>query len=101
MKLGILLSLTIATANPLLAADVREIELRRLFEPTAAERQAEREGRIFIYEAMRERDVERAMDEEFGRVENMMFIRLQKTDEHGEVQKDPETGEVQYHDDGC
>jgi hypothetical protein len=50
---------------------------------------------------MRDRDVKRAMEEEFDRIENMMFIRVQKTDEKGEVQKDPETGEVEYYEDGC
>lgn len=101
MKFGILLGLIAATASPLMAADVREIELRRLFEPTPSEVKAENQGRIFIYEGLRESDVERAMEQEFDRIEHMMFIRVQKTDEQGEVKKDPETGEVQYYDDGC
>jgi hypothetical protein len=90
-----------AVATPLMAADIREIELRRLFEPTTSELQAERSGLIFIYEGLTDRDVEQAMEAEFDRVEHMMFIRLKKTDEKGEVQKDPETGEAAVHDDGC
>ena len=53
MKLGIVFGLAVATAGPLMAGDVREIELRRLFEPTGSELQAERAGRIFIYEGLR------------------------------------------------
>jgi hypothetical protein len=83
------------------AADVREIELRRLFEPTTSELAQEEKGRIYIYDGLRDKDVQRAMKEEFDRVENMMFIREKKTDEKGEVLKDPETGEVVVEDDGC
>ena len=60
------------------AADVRDIELRRLFEPTPAEQRAERSGRIYIYEGLRESDVARAMAEQFDRVDSMMFIRVQR-----------------------
>jgi hypothetical protein len=61
-----------------LAAEVRDIELRRLFEPTAAELRAERAGKIYIYEGLKESDVARALDTQFDRVEAMMFIRIQR-----------------------
>ena len=99
MKTGLILLLTALTGSAL--ADVRDIELRRLFEPTPAELKAERAGRIFIYEGLRDRDVERAMEEEFDRIDSIMFIRLQVTDEEGEPLKDPETGAAVYQDDGC
>lgn len=60
------------------AADVREIELRRLFEPTPSELAQEEKGRIYIYDGLRDKDVQRAMEQEFDRVENMMFIREKK-----------------------
>jgi hypothetical protein len=88
---------TVATAGK----DVRDIELRRLFEPTPAEQRAEASGRIYIYEGLRETDVARAMEEEFDRVESMMFIRIKKTDETGETLKDPDTGDALVEDDGC
>jgi hypothetical protein len=50
---------TVATAGK----DVRDIELRRLFEPTPAEQRAEASGRIYIYEGLRETDVARAMED--------------------------------------
>lgn len=83
------------------AADVRDIELRRLLEPTEAELQQEAAGRIYIYDGLRDTDVERAMEEEYERIENMMFIREKKTDEKGEVLKDPATGQDVVEDDGC
>jgi hypothetical protein len=83
------------------AADVRDIELRRLLEPTEAELQQEAAGRIYIYDGLRDTDVERAMEEQYERIENMMFIRETKTDENGDVLKDPATGEDVVEDDGC
>jgi hypothetical protein len=65
-----------ASAN---AADVRDIEMRRLFQPTQNEIRSEAAGKIYIYDGMRESDIERAMDEEFDRVDNMMFIRVKPT----------------------
>jgi hypothetical protein len=83
------------------AADVSEIEQRRLFNPTEAELASEAAGRIYIYDGLTDVTVQRALNEEFARVEHMMFIRTKKTDEQGGVKRDTETGEVEYEDDGC
>ena len=99
IKIGIVGSLLFASTS--FAADVREIELRRLYDPTPAELRAETSGRIYIYDGLKDIDVERAMEQEFDRVESMMFIRLKKTDEKGEIQRNPETQQVVYEDDGC
>ena len=83
------------------AKDLRDIELRRLFEPTPSELRAERAGRIYIYEGLKEDDIVRAMQEQFDRVNSMMFIRVQPTP----VARDPgqggESTQVSYQDDGC
>jgi hypothetical protein len=94
-------TLLLALGTSALADDVRDIELRRLFEPTDAEQAAEAKGRIYIYDGLRDTDVQRALDEEFERVDSMMFIRTRKTDASGEVKRDEETGEEEYEDDGC
>jgi hypothetical protein len=94
-------ALLVALAAPVVAVDVREIELRRLFEPSAAEQQDEARGRVYIYDGLRDTDIERAMDQEFARIESMMFIRVKLTDEQGEVRKDPETGAELVVDDDC
>jgi hypothetical protein len=100
LKLGAAMLLWAATV-PMMAAELRDIELRRLFDPSASEVQAEHSGRIYIYEGLRDTDVVRAMEEEFDRIESMMFIREQITDEDGKVKEDPETGTPVYQDDGC
>ena len=83
------------------ASDISDTELRRLFAPTPAELAAETAGRIYIYEGLRDTDVERALQEEFERVGSMMFIRTKVTDDSGEVRQDPETGAELVADDGC
>jgi hypothetical protein len=102
ITMKVLLSMTLmATVGVASAADVSEIEKRRLFQPTQAELQEEAAGRIYIYDGLTHADIERAMDEEFHRVESMMFIRVKKTDERGKVVKNPETGDALVEDDGC
>jgi hypothetical protein len=83
------------------AADLGEIERRRLFEPSEAELRAETDGRVYIYDSLRDIDIAQAMDQEFDRVESMMFIRVRSTNEKGEVRKNPATGEELVEDDGC
>lgn len=83
------------------ATDLGAIERRRLFEPTPAELRAEAAGRIYIYEGLRDTDVARALEEEFKRVQHMMFIRVKPTDQDGNPQQDPKTGADYVQDDGC
>jgi hypothetical protein len=69
---------------------------RRLFEPTPSELREEAQGRVFIYDGVTDPVVDRAMDEQFARIESMMFIHIQK-------QKTRPDGDVVSYvdDDGC
>jgi hypothetical protein len=86
---------------PAQARDLRDIELRRLFEPTPAEVQAEQQGRVYIYEGLKEEDIARAMREQFRRVDSMMFIRVQPTPVPPTPGQGGATSPVYYQDDGC
>jgi len=83
------------------AADLRQIEMRRLLSPTPAELASEERGQVYIYDGLRDLDIERAIDEQFARVEHMMFIRVKVTDNQGKPDKDPSTGAAIITDDGC
>ena len=60
-------------------------QLEQLFEPVASQRRREQRGGINIYSDLKDSVVERAMDEQFDRIENMMFVRTISTDADGEV----------------
>jgi len=72
-----------------------------LFAPTAKQIEIEKRGRVVIYDGLRDLDVDRAMREQFHRVQSMMFVRTVITDERGTPEADPETGALVFEDDGC
>lgn len=75
-------------------------QLARLFEPTQNERRLEDKGYIMIYDNLPDKTVDKAMDSDFDRIENMMFTRVVITDEEGLPQLD-ESGNIAKEDDGC
>ena len=74
---------------------------RRLEQPTEAELQWERNNHVMIYEGMKDREVEHALDNHFNRVQSMMFVNTVVTDDKGNPLKDPESGDVVVEHDGC
>ena len=70
-----------------------EWQLRRLFEPTKGELNQESKGRVVIYDGLKAEEVERAMEQQFDRIDSMMFIHIKKRKPSGEV--------VAYDDSGC
>lgn len=83
------------------AADLRDIELRRLLEPTPADLRAEQAGRVYIYEGLQEEDIARALREQFTRVNSMMFIRVKPTPAAPTAGEDGKPTGAYYQDDGC
>ncbi len=79
---------------------VEQMQQRRLFEPTEAELRQEADGSIYIYDGLKDKSVQRALDTEFERVGSMMFIRTIATDDRGVPMRDPYTGEL-HQDDDC
>lgn len=69
-------------------------QLRRLMNPTPVELTNEQRGGVFIYDGLDQKDVNKAMDLNFGRIENMMFIRTRVPSP-----SEPEVAQVE--DDGC
>lgn len=83
------------------ATAVYEWQYNRLFNPSPLEREAEGRGEIFIYDGLTDVTVREALDQHFDRIQNMMFTRTVITDENGDPEIDPITGNQLIEDDGC
>lgn len=62
-----------------------DFQEHRLLSPTAAQERMEQQGRVYIYDGLHEETVDRAMDTQFDRVQNMMFVGTRYTTETGEI----------------
>jgi hypothetical protein len=71
----------------------------RLFQPNERQIAEERAGKVVIYDGLLDTDVARALDEEFDRVDAMMFIRTVVTEPSGEPKRDEATGDIVADDD--
>lgn len=58
---------------------------RMLFMPSESTLLAEAKGRVMIYDGLARKTVDRAMDGQFGRIDNMMFVRTREIQDDGEV----------------
>jgi hypothetical protein len=56
---------------------------------------------VTIYSGFTDVQVEQAMEQQFDRVEHMMFVSTVVTAADGEPKKDKRSGTVQTEDDGC
>jgi ABC-type lipoprotein release transport system permease subunit len=92
----------IAATPTIGAADdsFRQAQLNRLFQPRSSQLSAEARGQVYIYDGLTDRDITRAMDQQFGRIEHMMFVRTVVTNEQGKPETES-SGEPVVEDDGC
>jgi hypothetical protein len=99
----IMLAMSAIFSNSILANGdlARNWQLSLLFNPGEQQYEMERRGRVFIYDGLRDSEVERALDEQYDRVESMMFVNTVITDEDGVPLRDEDTGEMLVENDGC
>lgn len=76
-------------------------QLKRLFQPGESQLKQEQKGKVFIYEGLRDRDIEHVLEKQFDRVQHMMFIGTVITDKKGKPKINPDTGLPLIEDDGC
>jgi hypothetical protein len=89
-----------AHADEVANVNLQQWQARRLNYPTPREIVKEREGNVYIYDGLTDRQVEQAMDKNFNRIEYMMFLGTLKTDPTGSVRRD-EQGNAETESAGC
>jgi hypothetical protein len=99
----IILAMSSVFSQSTLAGDDQQQswQLSLLFNPGDHQHEMERSGRVFIYDGLRDTVIEKALDEQYDRIEGMMFVNTVVTDDDGAPLTDPETGEVLVENDGC
>ncbi len=80
---GVLLAFTLALSSFSATADDR-FQMNALFSPSDVMLAAEEKGRIMIYDGLESEIVEQAMDEQFKRIGNMMFVRIRYKQDNDE-----------------
>ena len=70
------------------ASAVDSYQQRVLLSPSAEILQAEARGRVMIYDGLKNETVEKALDNQFDRIENMIFVRTVHIQENGEFEVD-------------
>ena len=66
------------------AVAAQDWQERRLLAPSERQLSSEQRGRVIIYDGLDERLVDSALDTQFGRMENMMFVGVRHTEPDGE-----------------
>jgi hypothetical protein len=75
-----------------LGGEAGDWQLAMIHSPSAAQLKVEQRGRVYIYDRMHEAEIELAMNTQFNRLDNMMFVRTRvETSKKGE----------ELIDDGC
>ena len=77
--LTILLASTSASAHA--AGDIQH---KMLFTPSDYLLKAEARGRVMIYDGLKSETIDKAMDDQFDRIDKMMFVRSLYPQENGE-----------------
>jgi len=91
--LALTIGITALTCPTSQAAAQDTWQERLLFDPPQSQLRVEERGRVMIYDGLTDKQVARAMDTQFDRIQSMMFVRTVLTSD--------ETGEVMVEEDGC
>ena len=100
----ITLSICIFMANSSYASEkdttIHNIQAKRLMAPSSVQTKFEKKGKVYMYIGMKDKEVDRALDDEFDRIENFMFVSVVRTDKNQKSLRNV-TGELILESDDC
>ena len=91
VSIAIIINMLLVLAS-MPAQAIDNYQYKTLFMPSDYTLKAEAKGRIMIYDGLTSKTIDKAMDEKFDRIENMMFVR---------IIHEQDDGEYYVEDDGC
>jgi hypothetical protein len=97
----VLLMGTLLTPIARVADANQSFQYKSLFNPTPSQLKAEERGRVMIYDGLDNAAVEQALDQQFGRIEHMMFTRIHESPPKDDGTPPNKGGEDSSDDDGC
>jgi hypothetical protein len=97
----VLLMGTLLTPIVRVADANQSFQYKTLFNPTPSQLKAEERGRVMIYDGLDNAAIERALDQQFGRIEHMMFTRIHEPPPKDDGTPPNKGGEDSSDDDGC
>ena len=104
---GAMAVILLSFANPGIGKDLdpdkalHDWRMQRLMEPSPRDLEKERKGSVYIYDGLTEREVDAALETQFARIQNMMFVGTVKTDTRGEPLQENATGQYVQESGGC
>ena len=75
-------------SSPLYAnnATASDWQLKRLLQPSEQDLRLEQQhGKVLIYDGLYSKDIDQALNEQFGRIDHMMFVRVKVEKKNGEI----------------
>lgn len=80
----VMISLLLVASSSVYATE--SYQLKVLLTPSDSNLQAESKGRVMIYNGLKSETINLAMNEQFDRIESMMFVNTQYVQEDGEYE---------------
>ena len=80
--------------------NIHNIQAKRLMTPSSIQSKYEKKGKVYMYIGMKDKEVDRALDAEFDRIENFMFVSVVKTDKNAKSLRN-KSGELILESDDC
>ena len=79
---------------------IHNIQAKRLISPSAVQAKYEQKGKVYLYVGLKDKQVDRALDQQFDRIENFMFASIIKTDQFERALRNKK-GELLLESDDC
>ena len=97
---ALMFAVPVGSAAASVQTSLEQWQLRRLNEPSERERAHEREGHVYIYDGLTDREVDQALSAHFKRIEYMMFVGTRKTGSTDAANSNVQ-GEAETESPGC